>query len=109
MSRRRAPTVIEVAVRKGGIRKGLRVTTFIAQWTIAQQQLGHEPTTEEAAAWWKEPERTWYDRLREFREIFDLADNPAPIAAAAIASTEARLNRDDVGTAIARLGGVVVA
>ena len=94
---------------KGGIRKGLRVCTFIAQWTIAQQQLGHEPTTEEAAAWWREPERTWYDRLREFREVFELADTPAPIAAAAIAQSEQRLDRGDVGSAIAGLGGLVVA
>lgn len=98
---------------KGGIRKGLRVCTFIGQWTIAQHQLGHEPTTEEAAAWWKEAERTWYDRLREFREIFDLADTPGPIAAQVIAAFEAKLHskldREDVGSVIGGLGQLVVA
>jgi hypothetical protein len=101
--------VLEVAVAKGGIRKGTRVAAFIGQWTIAQQQLGHEPTTEEAAAWWKESERTWYRRLDEFREIFDLAETPAPIAAAAIAHSDRVLGRDDVGAAIGLLGAAVVA
>ena len=100
---------MEVAVAKGGIRKGLRVCTFIAQWTIAQQQLGHEPTLEEAADWWKEAHSTWYLRQAEFREVFDLAENPAPIAKAAIAKAGQRLDRDDVGAAIAGLGGLVVA
>lgn len=101
--------MIEVAVAKGGIRKGLRVCTFIAQWTIAQQQLGHEPTLEEACAWWKEPERTWFRRLAEFREVFDLAETPALIAAAAIANAELTLTKDDVGSVIGGLGGLVIA
>jgi len=87
----------------------MRVCAFIGQWTIAQQQLGHVPSTEEAADWWREPRRTWYDHLREFREVFDLSDTPAPIATAAIARTEARLGRGDVGTAVSVLGAVVVA
>lgn len=108
MKRRPPRTVLEYAVAKGGIRKGLRVGTCIAQWTIAQSQLGHEPTIREVAAWWREPERTWYRRLDEFRAIFD-AETPAAIATRALAEREERLDRKDVGRVIAGLGGLVVA
>jgi hypothetical protein len=113
MGKRPPKTVLEIAVAKGGIRKGLRVCTFIAQWTIAQQQLqqdlGRVPTLEEAAAWWKEPQRTWFHRQAEFREVFDLCDTPEVMATAAIDRFERRLERGDVGTAIAQLGAMVPA
>lgn len=96
MARRPAKTVLEIALAKGGIRKGMRVTTFVAQYTIAMQALTTEPTIEEAAAWWKENERTWYRRLAEFREIFEL-ESPAIIA-------EYVLSQHDVDGVEAALG-----
>lgn len=109
MRKRPPQTVMEIAIAVGGIRKGLRVCTFVAQWTIAQQQLGHVPTVDEAATWWKEPRATWFLRLSEFREIFDLLDNPAPLASAAIARSRREFGRADVGAAIAQLGDLVAA
>lgn len=99
---------MEVAVAKGGVRKGLRVATFVAQWTIAQAQLGHEPTVEEAADWWRESRTSWFRRQAEFREIFGLP-TPAPFAAQGIAHVAERLDRRDLGRAIGELGRVVVA
>lgn len=75
---------------------------FIEQWTIAQKALGHEPTVIEAADWWKESHATWFRRQGEFREIFDLLDNPAPIAVAIIERADARA--EEIGSVIARLG-----
>jgi hypothetical protein len=98
--------VLEVAIAKGGYRKGFRVAMFIEQWTIAQHALGRVPTLEEAAAWWKESERTWFHRQAEFREIFNRVDTPAPIAAAAIASAQERLERR--GSVVSVLGSLAV-
>ena len=61
--------VLDYCIAKVGIRKGMRVATFIAQWTIAQQALGHAPTAEEAAGWWKESPATWYRRLGDFHDV----------------------------------------
>jgi hypothetical protein len=100
---------LEVAIAVGGYRKGGRVGLYIAQWTIAQRQLGHEPSVEEAAAWWKEPERTWYHRQAEFRQVFPGLGTPAPIAAQVIADYDGRLGKGDATPVIAYLGRVPAA
>lgn len=84
MKRRQPQSVLEVAIAKGGFRKGFRVAQFVSQWTIVQQQLGRVPSIDECADWWSEPRSTWYHHLGEFREVFDLAENPAAIAAETI-------------------------
>jgi hypothetical protein len=98
--KREPRTVLEVSISIAGYRKGLRVAMFIEQWTIAQRDLGHVPTLEEAAAWWKESERTWYHRLAEFREVFDLVDTPEPIASYVIEQQQVR-DRGSVMAAVA--------
>lgn len=102
MPRKPPRTLLDYLVAKGGIRKGMRVATFVAQWTIAQRQLEHEPSLEEAAAWWKENERSWYRRLAEFRELLPGHETPAPIAAAIIADANAR--SDEIGDVMGWLG-----
>lgn len=104
MPRRAPKSVLEVAIAVGGYRKGFRVLTFIEQWTIAQNSLGHVPTLEEAAAWWKESERTWFHRQAEFREVFDLLENPGPIATAAIELAEQRAEEIRDGVVVGLLG-----
>lgn len=104
MAKREPRSILELALAIGGYRKGFRVVMFIEQWTIAQHALGYEPTLEQAAAWWKESERTWFHRQAEFREVFDLLDTPAPIAAAVIARAEAKA--EQIGSVIAALGSI---
>lgn len=105
MPKRPPQTVLEVAVAVGGYRKGFRVATYIAQWTIAQRALGHEPTVEEAAAWWKESRRTWFKYQSEFREIFDRLDTPGYFAERIIADSDA----ETAPAAVAYLGRLSVA
>lgn len=105
MAKRPPSTVLEVAIAKGGYAKGFRVAMYIEQWTIAQRALGHVPTVDEAAAWWKESRRTWFHRQAEFREVFDLIDSPAPIATAAIERLNGRPQR---GSVVAQLGTLAV-
>lgn len=88
---------MEVCIARGGVRKGLRVATFICQWTMAQQSLGRVPMVREYSRWWREPERTTYKYLSEFREIFPELETPAPIATAAIEGAGERWTIKDVG------------
>lgn len=102
---KRAPrNLLDYLIARAGIRRGMRIATFIAQWTMAQQALGHEPSVDEAAAWWKESRATWYRRLDEFRGIFGATSTPGRFAAAAIAEADERI--DAVGEALAALGRV---
>jgi len=105
MARREPKTILELAIAIGGYKKGFRVVMFIEQWTIAQHALGHVPYVEEAADWWKEPHRTWWRYLSEFREIFDVLETPAPLAEAVIANAEAK--REALGSVVAQLGRMV--
>lgn len=100
MPRKPPTTLLDYLIAAGGIRKGMRVATFVAQWTIAQRELGREPTLEEAAAWWKEEARTWYRRLGEFRELLPQLDSPVSIATDVIASAQA----DQVGSVMSWMG-----
>jgi len=77
----RGSTLLELAVERGGYRKGTRVAVFVEQWVLVQQALGRPPATvEEAAAWWHEQPRQWYRRLAEFRELFPDHRTPSTIA-----------------------------
>jgi len=106
VAKRPPRTILELAIAIGGYRKGFRACVFIEQWTIAQHALGHEPTVIEAADWWKEPHSSWFKRQSEFREIFDLLDNPAPLAEQIIAQAEDRA--EQVGSVIAALARMPV-
>jgi len=87
------------------MRKGMRTATWIAQWAIAQRELGDEMTLEDAQRWWKENERTWYRRLADFREVFPGAATPAPLAALLLAENP---GVGKVADAMASLGSLTV-
>lgn len=74
-------SLLEQCVAGGGAMKGMRVATFIVQWAIAQSVLGPGMTLEQAARWWRENERTWYRRLKDFRSVYELRD-PGPLVPA---------------------------
>lgn len=104
---KRAPTVLDVAVNRLGLRKGMQVGTFIAQWTIAQQDLGREPTLEEAADWWRESHATWYRRQVDFRRAFPGIGTPGPIAESVIRKRADRIaSKREIGSVLGLLGAV---
>jgi hypothetical protein len=70
---------MEIAVDRVGQRKTPRVLSFILQWQIARDALGHDPTIEEYAAWWKESRATAYRHLSLFREAFPSERDPTKI------------------------------
>src|SRR4051794_11070263 len=97
MAKRPARTVLEVAVARGGIVKGTRVTTFVAQWTMASSMLGRPIGIEEYSEWWKEPRSTAYRHQRRFREVFPELETPQPIANRAIAKQREKIAEKGVG------------
>lgn len=109
MKKRPPETLLEHAVAAGGLRKGSRVTMYVTQWIIAQQDLGHEPTVEEVATWWKESRATWFRHQAEFRELFPDQDNPSAIAAHLIAQMERngrKATQAEAGSVMALLGSI---
>jgi hypothetical protein len=80
MAKKKPTTWLEVAVLNGGIRKAVKGLTWAYSWGVAREDLGHEPTVEEVAEWWKQPIRSAYREQAAFRSCFPTLDTPAPIA-----------------------------
>lgn len=73
-------SLIEIAYRRtGSMLRAARVVAFIHAWGVVRRELGRTPTMDEYAAYWKEPRRTAYKHLGEFRECFDLCQWPDPV------------------------------
>jgi hypothetical protein len=85
LKRRREPRLIDVCIARGGVRKGVRVQTFITAWTVASQAMGRPITLDEYAEWWKHSRATAFRHQAAFREVFPALDTPQPIADVAIA------------------------
>lgn len=87
--KKRAPrTVMEYCVARGGVWKGTKTASFIAQWTIASSSMGKPITLAEYAEWWRESRATAFRHQAAFREIFPDLETPQPIADGAIARAD---------------------
>ena len=76
--------MVEVLVARVGIRKALKVLTFIVSWGIAYESLGHAPESiEEYAAWWRESRAKSFRDQQLFREALPGEDTPTRIYEAA--------------------------
>jgi hypothetical protein len=88
--------------------KGMRVTTFITQWTLASSMLGHPITLDEYCDWWNENERTAYRHQAQFRELFPELETPQPIANRAIARRREKIAEKGVkGVGDVSIAGLV--
>lgn len=76
---RPAKTWLEVAVAIGGLRKAVRALIFANCWAMAREALGHDPTVEEIAEWWKASVRSTYRDQAAFRTCFPMLETPARI------------------------------
>lgn len=75
----RPVTWIELAVRRGGFRKALKALMWANQWAVVREELGHDPSADEVADWWKAPRRSAFREQAAFRECFPMLETPAPI------------------------------
>lgn len=81
--RRRPATWLEVAVARAGMRTAVKAITWAYEWAVTREAVGHEPTADEVAEWWKLSRRTAFREQAAFREAFPELDSPAPIYASA--------------------------
>ncbi len=93
-------SLLELCVARAGLRKGMRVCSFIIEWAICAGALGREPTVVEFIAWWKCPTRTGWHRLAEFRATFATTDTPQ-VFVPALGPELAELGRSADSTAAA--------
>jgi len=78
----RLPTLLELCVDRGGLLKGMRICSFIIEWSMCAGALGREPLVVEFRDWWKANDRSTWRRLAEFREMFDTDATPQIFTAA---------------------------
>ncbi len=93
-SGRKLPVMEQARLMAKAMPKATRVGEFVAMWTVAKNEVG-EVNVEKVAEVWKEPVRTMYRRLEEFREVWSPAghDTPDKLADALIADYRARQMR----------------
>lgn len=77
------PSLLEVAVRRVGPLKGARVLAFMVAWDVVRRELGHEPTLDEYAEWWRVSKRTAFREQAQFRKCFPAESDPARLMDAA--------------------------
>ncbi len=70
MKNEKRQTPLEQCLRRVGVRKGMRVAGFVAQWSRSQLDLGAGRSVDDHADWWKESRATWFRRQAEFRLAF---------------------------------------
>jgi len=73
----RAPSVMEVALRRAGFRKGWTACLYLAQWGIASDAKGRLLNATEVGVWWAEPRATTYRHEATFKAAFPDEGNPA--------------------------------
>jgi hypothetical protein len=56
--------------------KGAKVVAFIVMWAIAEEALGHSPTLDDYAEWWRESRSTVFREQARFREAFPGESTP---------------------------------
>lgn len=75
----RNPSLLQIAHKRMGFLKGTRVVAFIVSWAVAEEALGHPPSLEEYADWWKESRSTAFREQARFRECFPGEETPQRI------------------------------
>lgn len=88
---KRKPTWLEIAVHNGGFRKATKALVWAHQWAVVREALGHDPSVDEVAEWWKAPRRTAFREQAAFRDCFPTLDSPAPLYENPVALAGARL------------------
>jgi hypothetical protein len=67
-------------IEQGGLRRGLKVMSFIVAWGVASEDLGREITIEEYGEWWKVSRSSAFREQALFREVLgDRYTTPAAL------------------------------
>jgi len=89
--------LLVVAGRRVGLRKAMKVLTYMTAWEHVREDLGRAPTAEEYAKWWRESNATAYREQALFRQAFP--DESTPARLLDLATEQANVRRG-VATAL---------
>lgn len=59
------------------MRAAARAMTFATAWAVVEKDLGHQPSVEEYAVWWKQSSRTTYRDLAAWRTCMPEYSTPS--------------------------------
>ena len=76
---RRKATWMEISVKHAAFRGAITALKWAYSWGIAREALGHEPTVDEVADWWRMSRRTAFRAQAAFREAFPDFETPSPL------------------------------
>jgi hypothetical protein len=62
--------LVVFVTQKVGMRDGVKVLTFVAQWGIVARKLRREPTWPEFCAYWKESRATYFRSMKLHRRVW---------------------------------------
>src|SRR6266511_1489401 len=76
----RPPSLAELLARRVGLRKTIKVLSFIVAWGIVYESLGRAPdSVEEYADWWRESRAKAFREQQLFREALPGEETPTRI------------------------------
>ena len=102
MSREMA--VIDVAIRKLGVRKGFKACLYVAMWGIAAEGIGHAPVNpDEVADYWERSRATCYRGQVAFREAFAPEMTPERLWLLARKRVEGKVNEREAVSAVSSM------
>src|SRR3954471_20540291 len=78
---KRSNDMLAHIVKKVGWKKGRQVWAFMGAWGLIESRLGHQPTLEEYAKWWKVSRATAFREQALFRECFPDEATPSRLNA----------------------------
>jgi len=100
----KAPSLIEVAIRNIGVRKGFKACLYIAMWGMAAEAIGHAPVNpDEVAEWWKQSRSSCYRGQVAFREAFAPEMTPERLWSLARQRVEDKSNEREAVGAVSAL------
>lgn len=80
---KKAPTLLEVALRRVGLRKAYIALEFAVAWAIVEADLGRPPVTaDEFGDWWQLSRSQSFRQQATFRETFPEFSTPSEMFAA---------------------------
>lgn len=68
-----------LVVEKVGIRRAIRVFSFVAAWGLASDAVGHPVTMQEYTDYWRQSLATTYRERDAFKMVWPDLDTPEPI------------------------------
>lgn len=100
----REPAVIDIAIRKLGVRQGFKACLYVAMWGITAEAIGHAPVNpDEVADHWDRNRSTVYTYQAAFRRAFTPEMTPERMWSLARKRVEGKVNEREAVAAVSSM------